>query len=364
MNRERGAAAPERERYGALDGLRTLACVGIVLMHVLENCTVKPTENWLVRVIAYSGNFVLLFMMVSAFSVSCGYFKGIREGSVLPRDFYGKRYSRVLPFFALLVFIDVLRTFVSEGFSLTEVMRAELYEAYADVTLLFGLMPDADISVVGVGWFLGVIFLFYLMFPFFTFLLESRRRGWWVLLLSVGLYFSTAWYFIPVKHVMNTPCNLLLCGPYFMAGGLIFLYRRDIAAGAAVRFGGVPVRYLLLAVTLLYTVFFFGFPAGRIPLFSLLLLFVLWMVYAVSENAAPERCTFLRNGVMRFFSGISMEVYLCHMMFFRIAEKLYFNKYISDNDVYYVCMCVFVLTGSVLFALGWKRVLKRMRSVG
>lgn len=67
---------------------------------------------------------------------------------------------RVLPFFALLVVIDVIMTFAKSGFIVTQEMFAEIYEAYADVTLVFGFMPGAGISVVGVGWFLGVIFLF------------------------------------------------------------------------------------------------------------------------------------------------------------------------------------------------------------
>jgi len=62
-----------KERYDSLDGLRALACVGIVLMHIMANIAVKPTESWLTtNVIGYTGNFVLLFMMVSAFSMSCG----------------------------------------------------------------------------------------------------------------------------------------------------------------------------------------------------------------------------------------------------------------------------------------------------
>lgn len=130
-------------------------------MHVKSNIVIKPTDGWFVEnVISFTGNFVLLFMMVSAFSLSCGYFERFKEGTVNLDAFYRKRYKRVFPFFALLVGIDVLQTFVAQGGQLSAVMRAELYEAYADLTLAFGFMPDADITVIGVGWFLGVIFIF------------------------------------------------------------------------------------------------------------------------------------------------------------------------------------------------------------
>lgn len=64
--------------------------------------------------------------------------------------FYSKRYARIWLFFALLVCIDV-------------VMKPsinELYQTFADLTLAFNLLPNPDIQVIGVGWFLGLIFLF------------------------------------------------------------------------------------------------------------------------------------------------------------------------------------------------------------
>lgn len=36
-----------KQRYDSLDGLRAYAAVGIVLMHVLSNITLKPSENYL-----------------------------------------------------------------------------------------------------------------------------------------------------------------------------------------------------------------------------------------------------------------------------------------------------------------------------
>lgn len=37
----------DKQRYDSLDGLRAYAAVGIVLMHVLSNITLKPSENYL-----------------------------------------------------------------------------------------------------------------------------------------------------------------------------------------------------------------------------------------------------------------------------------------------------------------------------
>lgn len=188
-----------KEIYSSLNGLRTLACVGIVAMHVKANVDIQPTPNILVDVISFAGNFVLMFMMVSAFSMCCGYFERFQNRNISMEAFYKKRYTRILPFFLLLVIIDVIKTFASEGFARTDILIAELWESFADITLLFGFIPNHHIEVVGVSWFLGIIFLFYLIFPFFTFLLANNKRAWFAFAIVLGLYLSVRYYFNPIR---------------------------------------------------------------------------------------------------------------------------------------------------------------------
>ena len=96
--------------YESLDGLRAYAAIGIVMMHVLANITVKPSGNFLTdAVIPYFTNFTLLFMVVSAFSVCCGYYDRVKNGTIMPNDFYRKRYRRLLPFFALMTVISLAK---------------------------------------------------------------------------------------------------------------------------------------------------------------------------------------------------------------------------------------------------------------
>ena len=77
------------KHYDSLDGLRALACIGIIMMHVQCNITIKPSENFLTtNIISFCGNLVLLFMMVSAFSLCCGYFERFRNGNICIEDFF------------------------------------------------------------------------------------------------------------------------------------------------------------------------------------------------------------------------------------------------------------------------------------
>lgn len=343
----------KKERYDALDGLRVIACIGIVLMHVKANIVVKPTSSFIMdNVISFTGDFVLMFMMVSAFGLCCGYFSKFKNGTISLDSFYSKRYKRILPFFGLLTMIDVALCMVSEQMHMTDALVAELWEAFANFTLAFGLIPGNDISVIGVGWFLGVIFLFYMLFPFFVFLMSTKKKAWITLVVVLGLYMSMKCYFAPVKGVSMANGSFMACAPYFIFGGLIYLYREvltNLAKSTRILFGVLSIGY---------TVWFFVCPNMRFELADLLM-YALWVMYAVSEASSELKWSLLNNKLMAFVSSISMEIYLCHMFIFRIVEKLHMENHIGNADVNYWLTCIFVLCGAACFALVWKKVEKK-----
>ena len=67
------------KRYDALDGIRVIAMIGILVMHVLANIPYKNELNGIFLYIKHLGSFTSLFMIVSAFSISCGYYKKMQE---------------------------------------------------------------------------------------------------------------------------------------------------------------------------------------------------------------------------------------------------------------------------------------------
>lgn len=309
----------EKKHYGAIDGLRMIAAFGIVMMHIRANSNYEITGYVYNTIIPSFTNFVFLFMTVSAFGMCCGYYDKILKGRVDFTEFYGKRFKKILPFFGALVFLDIIMS----------PSVASIYEGFADLTLLFGLLPNAGgISVIGVGWFLGLVFVFYLIFPFFCVLIENKRRAWIAFAVSLIYNFVCANYF----EVGRT--NILYSACFFLAGGLIYLYREEIAklnqwivlgiAGCAVvlyyLIGGNAMMCLLVSCTLL--------------------------IYAIIKRGGV-----LENRVTKFFSGISMEIYLSHMVVFRVVEKLKFTRILGNGWLQYVVTSVLVIAGATVFAV-------------
>ena len=270
-------------------------------MHVLANINVKPSENYLTdKLIPFFTDFTLLFMVVSGFSLCCGYYTRIKDGTITPNAFYRKRYLRILPFFALLCLIDLA----------FEPNIGSLYEVFSNMTLCFGLLPpDVEIHVIGVGWFLGIVFLFYMLFPFFVFMLDNKRRAWFSL--AVALIFV----FVSMIHFGNPGRkSMIICAPFFISGGLAYLYRDKLLAF------GRKHKIVSCAVTALLTVGFFVLkkyiPGGMPYYIAELAIFSVWLVYAIGSVDKV-----LNNKVAKYLSSISMEIYLAHMVIFRVVEK-------------------------------------------
>lgn len=226
----------EEKHYGAIDGLRTIACIGIVMMHMRANNTYNISGFIYDNVIVSFTNFVFLFMVISAFGMCCGYLDRVLNNQISLETFYAKRYHKILPFFACLVLLDIV---ISPS-------KAAVIEGFADITLLFGLFPN-DISVIGVGWFLGLIFAFYLIFPFYCVLIKSKKRAWGAFAVSLALNYVCGSYFeIGRANIVYSLC-------YLIAGGLIYLYRSELKQYSK-KYWWASLGVVLLAVVLYYAI--------------------------------------------------------------------------------------------------------------
>ena len=183
----------QKERYEGIDGLKAYAIIGIALMHILANGEYELGGFVFEQLIPAFTNLVFLFMMVSGFGMCCGYYQKFKDQKISVGEFYAKRYSKIWPYFALLCALDFVMS----------PSKSALYEVFANLTLCQGLLPNMNISVIGVSWTLAVIFVFYLLFPFFCFLLENKKRAWLALACAVIYNFVCSTYFFDESHIAS-----------------------------------------------------------------------------------------------------------------------------------------------------------------
>ena len=127
-----------RKKYDSLNGMRAYAAIAILAMHVLENSEytgIASTVSTKVDILKW---LIYLFMIISGFSLCCGYYERILHQSIAIVEFYKKRYKKILPFFTLLVFMDCM----------TSLSLNSVVEGIADITLVYALLPNAIGSLI------------------------------------------------------------------------------------------------------------------------------------------------------------------------------------------------------------------------
>lgn len=306
----------EKKHYYGINLLRAMACIGIVMMHIQANNTYHLTGFIAERMIPSFTDFTFLFMTISAFGMCVGYYEKVKSGKVNWVDFYKKRYLKVLPFFAVVVLMDVVF-----NHDLTSII-----EAVPNLTLTRGFFPN-EIEQIGVAWFLGLVFVFYAIFPLFCAMLNSKKNGWMFFAVSLMLNFVVARFYEIGRE------NIIYSLPFFVSGGLIYLYRDKVKSW-----------YICLPLVIL-SIFIYYFIGG---VYSCLLVSVAFLLLGISIGGGYSR-------IVSFISGISMEIYLSHMVVFRLVEKIGLNKMFGNGWLQYFITVILVLFGAICFSVVVKK---------
>ena len=326
--------ATKADRYEGIDGLKAYAIIGIALMHVLANGEYGIGGFVFERLIPSFTNLVFLFMMVSGFGMCCGYYQKIVDQKISVEDFYKKRYIKIWPYFALLCALDFV---ISPS-------KESLFEVFANLTLCQGLLPNAKISVIGVSWTLAVIFVFYMLFPFFCFLIGNKKRAWSVAVAALVFNWLCTNYFKAGRT------NIVYDAIYFIAGGLIFLYRKELADFAS------KYKVFAGAILLIATVAYFAVGGNTL---TMLFFCVVALIYTLGCRTGGG----LVNPVAKFLGGISFEIYLCHMVIYRVLEKLHIIHLFGNDLLAYIFTAVAVICGSVVFSVCAKWFLNKIETI-
>lgn len=328
----------KQEFFSGINLLKVMAAIGIVMMHMMQNNNYKIEGFLYNQMILSFTDFVFLFMTLSAFGLFCGYYNKYKNNTINWEVFYRKRFNRIFPFFSLLVIIDLL---VSPSFS-------SMIEGFADITLLFGFLPDAgNIKVIGVGWFIGLIFVFYMCFPFLCSILKNRKQ------LILSLFISLTWNFLCLGYFNVSRKNILFSAPFFMVGIIGYFARNRLLKTP------IYISTLLIATTAFV---YYKFNNAYIKDFSTICLSfeLLWFGLSISKLQIFNK-EYLFN-IIQYLSAISFDIYLSHMFIFRIIEKLKLNTIFGTGWTQYLITVIIVLLGSILFSFFIKKIINMFKN--
>lgn len=321
-------------RYNSLNGLRALGAFSIVAVHVLK-MTYQPPFTGAFQYISIGEWAVEMFFIVSAFAMCCGYYQKIKNNSISINDFYSKRYKRILPFWIIMLLLG-LASKPSCDYLLQFVIEAPL---------TFNLCFYPNISLLSVGWFLGMVFTFYIIFPFFVFLIWTKKRAWLTLGASLILSLTSSHYYDTIEaagplHIVGL--SIIVFSPRFVIGGLLYLYKDKI-----IKFFESMTSNLQICTRIgLLCLILISFHLMTLHSFIVNAFNVLFVLYAISFVRYP----ILDNKITKIISDLSMEIYLSHMFIFRTLEKFNCIHLIDNYTLNYLVVFCLVFSGAFIFS--------------
>ena len=173
-------------------------------------------------------------------------------------------------------------------------------------------------------------------------MLENKLRLWKSLLFAFIFCFIAIEYFYTDKFINYevTRHNIIYSAPFFIVGGGIYLYRHVIHAFVS------KYRWVMLLLCWgAVFVYWAMSPTGFLFVLLMSVLCGMWLCYAIGSNGRV-----LNNRAVHYISGISMEVYLCHMMAFRGVEMLHLSRLFNQPDLLYWSTCLLTLAFAVFFS--------------
>ena len=211
-------------------------------MHILANGEYGIGGFAFERLIPSFTNLVFLFMMVSGFGMCCGYYQKIVDQKISVEDFYKKRYIKIWPYFALLCALDFV---ISPS-------KESLFEVFANLTI----MPRVTAECQDFGHWceLDTGSHFCVLYAVPILLLPDCKQEESVAVAALVFNWLCTNYFKTGRT------NIVYDAIYFIAGGLIFLYRKELAEFAA------KYKVIAGAILLIATVAYFALGGNTLTM--------------------------------------------------------------------------------------------------
>jgi len=296
----------------AIDGMRALAVVAVILFHA--NSALLPGGFAGVDVFFVVSGFVISHSLAAHADRSLGAFL---------LDFYRRRVLRLLP--ALLLMLLV--TFVLSALLMPRAWRNEQFDQ-TGLGALFGVSnvvlawqqdgyfsPGADLNPFLHTWTLGVEEQFYLLFPFVHFMWLQRRgtAAWARWLLPALAVVSLGIAVVQASTAPTSAFYLLPARLWELAAGAL-LHQRLTTQGASARWRhlAMPGLGLIVLGFLIGGRTAFPFPGALLPVTGTLML----LAAAVASHAGPRvpsRVIGALQGRLLSWIGLrSYSLYLWH----------------------------------------------------
>ena len=359
-------------KFYGLDNLRAFAIIMVILFHYPRWF---PHPAWFPNVLKFGWTGVDLFFVLSGFLIASQLFAQIKaEGSFSMKDFYIKRFFRILPVYYFVLTLYFLFPVLSGDQSLPPLWK------FLTFTHNLGFTQFETHRAFGVVWSLCVEEHFYLILP--VTLLLLLKNGWFkkagVLLLTLfaaGFIFRLyGWYniYIPQSNGIEnralwiqtiyypTYCRLdgLLIGVAIAAlynYSLSFISRLFIYANGIIAFGLVIlcISYFLFTNSIGFSRSIFSFPMVSLGYGCLVL-------GAIIPSSILYKW---KSAVLTKIAELSYALYLIHMGVILMTQDIFSAwGFAKESNLTFVLSMIFCVAFALILHYGIEKPFMKMRN--
>lgn len=297
---------PSQPHIGYLDGLRGIAILAVVVIHVSQLVYIPAPLH---DVAAYGVRGVQLFFIVSGLTLALNHM----NKPLGLRDFFARRFFRIAPMFYLAMIFYMVVGLVSDLRFAPKDVRSH------EVLLTFLFLHDwsltASNKIVPGGWSIACEAMFYASFPLILLVLD-RLRGLRSIPFVMAIYVLGAISYWGMRHFLKGDAALvqgfafsfwITQLPAFVSGcWLAFGVGHESITRSSARWIMMFATLLILIDTQMRA------HTNLLIAIGLLSLFV-WA-------AGRARPAFLESAAMTFLGKISFSVYIVHFFVISLAH--------------------------------------------
>lgn len=324
------------KRLESIDELRGISICAIVISHL--GITGLPFS--IQSVIDFCSNFVILLFMISSFLTFLS-FEKCEINSI--NDYIKYIFHNVKKIYGLYFIALLISTFLGgNSYWLGNEYKISITNLISHILLIFGFVPHYSNSIIGIEWYIGTLFIFYLIAPLLKKIINNKNKSIFNFVFSMIISTVICHYlYIYTSDMMdsyiyaNYYCKFCIIAMYpaISAGILAYYIYKEVNLDKSYSYLFFIVFIVLLVLYIL------GYSdlllVNNISFLSIMFLFLI--ISLISINAKTG------NKVFAFIGKKSLPIYLFHFMIINKISSMINNK----NLLCYLFIFITAITASI-----------------
>lgn len=204
-------------------------------------------------------------------------------------------------------------------------------------------------DVAGIGWTLGVIFAFYLLFPFFVCITEDKRKTTASFALFLAVNSVMIHYYSGTDRFLKGNILYQMC--FFALGAFLYHFRKQLRSAV----NAVPCMEWLCIIS--GTIVSMALMPEDI--FARNVAYMMGFGLIVTGCLGKENRVF-SNALMKAGAEYSFELYLSHMLVFTAVNAVVKKITPDRNLLTYIITAAATLAGAYAFSAMTKKTLQKI----